>query len=404
MVEIKPLTGYRPTEEAIARFVTTAYDVIKKGSKVEYFFEENPDSLYHVILGDKPIKKFNEFKRKHIIIPDENCLLVYQQLDENNGIIRIGLLAAAEASDYSKGEIIDHEEVNMDKVYERLELLRKTGYSFEPGMFLTKSHITPILEEIVEKHKPLYDFTSNFINKMESELHGTRHRIFRIEADSRYGVELTQLIKPEPLYIADYHHRYKSLLSYSDELKKQLYSLAYIAETIQFAKNGIQAYNRVINGTMKFKDIKDKLDLVEVSEFKTPPKHHFCIYWGGKSYLLRANHIPDNPQDVIDRLDCSILEREFYQLIGIKNEMTKNPEHFDYYPEFQLPIMKSLVDSGKFDIAVALHQVSLQDVLDVANARLLANAKHSADKKLSMPSKSTYFAPKVVSGTFILKH
>jgi len=99
----------------------------------------------------------------------------------------------------------------------------------------------------------------------------------------------------------------------------------------------------------------------------------------------------------VDRLDCSILEKELYPHLGITHDMILNQAHFDYYPESDLESMKEVVDRGKYDIAVALHPVSLDELMEVADAGL-------KDLDTVMPAKSTFFSPKILSGIFLYKH
>ena len=59
--------------------------------------------------------------------------------------------------------------------------------------------------------------------------------------------------------------------------------------------------------------------------------------------------------------------------------------------------MKDCVDSGKYDLAVALAPVSITELIAVADAGI-------QDPQIVMPEKSTFFAPKILSGIFIYKH
>jgi uncharacterized protein (DUF1015 family) len=102
------------------------------------------------------------------------------------------------------------------------------------------------------------------------------------------------------------------------------------------------------------------------------------------------------PEDVVGRLDCSILERELYPRLGLTRAMTADDRYFDYYPESELDKMKGRVDSGEYDVAVALHPISIAELMAVADAGL-------HDPALVMPEKSTFFAPKILSGIFIQK-
>src|SRR5690606_21623248 len=124
------------------------------------------------------------------------------------------------------------------------------------------------------------------------------------------------------------------------------------------------------------------------------PKHHVSLYTREGAFLLKAQ---DVPADVVGGLDCSILERELYPHLGVEHSMILKQEHFDYYPEWDLATMKALVDEGKYDLAVALHPVSIDELIAVADAGM-------NNPEIVMPEKSTFFAPKILSGIILYKH
>jgi uncharacterized protein (DUF1015 family) len=99
----------------------------------------------------------------------------------------------------------------------------------------------------------------------------------------------------------------------------------------------------------------------------------------------------------VGRLDCSILEKELYPALGVDHSMILQKKHFDYYPESDLETMKALVDKGEYDLAVALCPVSIDELMAVANAGL-------KNSDIVMPEKSTFFAPKILSGLVLYKH
>jgi uncharacterized protein (DUF1015 family) len=380
MVEIIGLTGLRPTQATIGEVTAPPYDVIRPGSPLESWLRAVPNSLYHVTLGPEPAATLGRLIDRGVLQQDdEPCFYVYEQ--QYGDETRTGVLVAARVSDYSRGEIIRHERTFDDKVKGRLELTRTTGYFLEPVFVLTRAAIGPALEEAKARSAPTYQFVSDF--GAASELHEIGNRVFRLKAASDIGLRLKESVGKGPLYIADGHHRYHAAL-----LGGQSYFLAYITDNAR-----IQAYNRVINGPIKFHSIIDELALRPVSEFKTPAKHQFALYSKGQSYLLDAVHVPE---DVVARLDCSILERELYPKLGLTHTMTADGRYFDYYPESELDRMKERVDSGEFDVAVGLHPVSIAELMAVADAGLHAPTP-------VMPEKSTFFAPKILSGIFIQK-
>ncbi len=380
MVEIIGLTGLRPTQATIGAVTAPPYDVIRPGSPLEFWLRAVPNSLYHVTLGTEPAATLGRLIDQGILQhDDEPCFYVYEQ--KYGAEARTGVLVAARVSDYRQGEIIRHERTFDDKVKGRLELTRTTGYFLEPVFVLTQAAIGPVLEEAKARAEPTYQFVSDF--GAASGLHGISNRVFRLKAAGETGVRLKELIGRGPLYIADGHHRYHAAL-----LGGQTHFLAYITDNAK-----IQAYNRVINGPIRFGSMMNELALRATPEFKTPAKHRFALYSNGRSYLLDAARVPE---DVVGRLDCSILERELYPRLGLTHAMTADGRYFDYYPESELDRMKERVDSGEFDVAVALHPISIAELMAVADAGL-------RDPALVMPEKSTFFAPKILSGIFIQK-
>jgi uncharacterized protein (DUF1015 family) len=381
VAEIRGLHGLRPSSEAALRLTTPPYDVIKEGSPLESLLRENPLSFYHVTLGSSPAEALASLQAKGALIHDaESCFYVYEQIWK--GGERIGFFAAVEVSPYSEGQIVRHEKTFDEKVKGRIAVTRSTGYTLEPIFLLTRSSIGALLEKARRDETPLYEFISDFGGY--NDLHGIKTRVFRIPEASEIGTALRKAVGRNPLYIADGHHRYHAAL-----LGGQTHAMAYIVEDAR-----ILAYNRVIRGAVPFARARPNLELSPAPDFATPPKRHFCLYSREGTFLLAAKQVPE---DVVGRLDCSILERELYSHLGVDHSMILKKEHFDFYPEWDLATMKSLVDRGEYDIAVALHPVSIGELMAVADAGL----KNPA---IVMPEKSTFFAPKILSGLILYKH
>lgn len=381
MADIAGLQGLRAAKNKAEALATPPYDVIKEGSALEGLLSSNPDSFFHVTLGPNPAQALADLQARGVLIPDaEPCFYVYEQ--KWPGGDRIGFFAAVAVSAYAEGNIVRHEKTFDEKVKGRLKVTNDTGYTLEPIFLLTKSPIQPILEKIRAEFPVEYDIQSDF--KGWNDLHGIASRFFRVPESSPQGQQLKKIVAENPLYIADGHHRYHAAL-----LNGQTHAMAYIVE-----KARILAYNRVINGNRKFKDIMGSLQLKPTARFQSPDKHAFCLYSKEGCFTLPAKNVP---ADVVGKLDCSILEKELYPLLGVEHSMILQKKHFDYYPESDLETMKGLVDKGEYDLAVALCPVSIGELMDVANAGL-------KNSEIVMPEKSTFFAPKILSGLVLYKH
>jgi len=381
MVATIGLTGLRPDPARVSRIASPPYDVIKPGTPLEKLLNEEPSSLFHIILGDDPAAAMDRLVADGSLVEDdEPAYYVYEQTWQ--GGRRTGVFVAAEVSPYGAKQIIRHEKTFDSKVKGRIAMRRATGLHIGPVFVLTRAPIASALEVAKRESDPIYDFTSTFGGF--SELEGIQNKVWRVLEESETGRALQAALDTEPLYIADGHHRYHASL-----LNEQTYSLCYVTEEAV-----IQAYNRVINGVRPFAEIAGDLPLKPVESFRTPPKHRFCIYTKDGCFELEAQHVPD---DVVGRLDCAILERELYPKLGLTHDMIIDPNHFDYYSESALDEMKAAVDRGDYDIAIALHPVSLDDLMAVADAGL-------EDSDIVMPEKSTFFQPKILSGLSLYRY
>jgi uncharacterized protein (DUF1015 family) len=375
MVATIGLTGLRPDPSRVSAIASPPYDVIKPGTALEKLLEREPRSLFHIILGPEPAAARDRLLADGSLLQDaEPAYYVYEQTWEDGR--RTGVFAAAEVSPYESKQIIRHEKTFDAKVKGRIAMRRATGLHIGPVFVLTRAPIASILDQAKRETDPIYDFTSSFGGF--SELEGIENKVWRVPEASETGRALQAALATEPLYIADGHHRYHASL-----LNEQTHFLCYVTEEAV-----IQAYNRVINGVRPFSEIAGDLPLRPVDSFRTPKKHSFCIYTQNGCFELDAQEVPD---DVVGRLDCAILERELYPRLGLTHDMVVDPAHFDYYSESALDEMKAAVDRGDYDMAIALHPVSLDELMAVADAGL-------EDPEVVMPEKSTFFQPKILSG------
>ena len=381
MVATIGLTGLRPEPSRASDIASPPYDVIKAGTPLEALLADRTDSLYHLILGSDPAGARDRMLGEGaLLVDDEPSYYVYEQTWE--GGQRTGVFAAAEVSPYEAKQVIRHEKTFDDKVRGRIAMRRATGLHIGPVFVLTRASIASALDEAKAETIPIYDFVSDFGGF--SELEGIENKVWRVPERSDAGQAIRAALATSPLYIADGHHRYHASL-----LNEQSHFLCYVTEEAV-----IQAYNRVINGVRPFAEVANELALRPVADFQTPRKHSFCIYTKNGCWELDAQEVPD---DVVGRLDCAILERELYPKLGLTHGMIADPNHFDYYSESALDEMKAAVDRGDYDMAVALHPVSLDELMAVADAGL-------EDPEIVMPEKSTFFQPKVLSGLILLRY
>ena len=314
-------------------------------------------------------------------MPPRSTSTSSQETERGARTTRTGVLLAVAATDYADGQVIRHEKTFDDKVQGRIALADQTGLTTGPVFFLTRAPLQGVLEA-AKASAPLYDFAADF--GPGTDLSGVHSRVWRLGADERAGRAICEALEPDPLYIADGHHRYHAAIR-----RGQSHVLAYVTDEAR-----ILAYDRVVTGTVPWVDARASLSLTPVARFETPPKHVFAIYTRDAAFHLPARVVPSDP---VGRLDCAILERELYPALGLTHDHVVDPAHFDYFPETQLAEMKALVDAGHHELAVALHPVTVDELIAVADAGL-------REPDVVMPEKSTYFSPKILTGLFVYRH
>ncbi len=204
-------------------------------------------------------------------------------------------------------------------------------------------------------------------------------------------------------YVADGHHRSASAYRVWEKLKKENpnhtgteeynYFLAVIFPHDQLY---IYDYNRLVkdlnNLTIEefLNKVKDKFYIKENYNERAPKKvHQFGMYLDKKWYLLEAKEDSFDKNDVLKRLDVSILQENLLStILGIDDPKT-NPRISFVGGVLGMDELEKRVNSGKYFIAFSLYPTKMEDVMNVADAGL------------TMPPKSTWFEPKLRSGLIL---
>jgi uncharacterized protein (DUF1015 family) len=138
-------------------------------------------------------------------------LYVYQQEYEVEGAkhTRKGFLARVRLEPFGTGRIYPHEETMSGPKEDRLRLMRATGMNLSPvfGLYPDDAgEAQSLLDEAVRRRLPL-EATDHL---------GTVSRLWPV-TDQHLVSQVTGLMGPKPVFIADGHHRYETSLRYLDE-------------------------------------------------------------------------------------------------------------------------------------------------------------------------------------------
>jgi len=407
MAKIKPFKGYLPPPEIANKVSSPPYDTLSSDEAREMVYD-NSDSFLRIIKPEidysSDIETESEALHYHAA---ENLQAFIKsgrlQKDKNNSFYiyqismgqhtQTGVIAAVSVQEYNEGLIKKHEFTRPEKEDNRTRHFEVTSANTGPVLltFRNNGHFQDQLPDI-SKLGPDITFQAD---------DGTNHSLWKIA--SLTNIEsLIQYFESIPaLYIADGHHRAASasrlqkirqdnnLQHQGNESYNYFLSVIFPHDEMQ-----IQGYNRLVKDLAGLSDdrflelIKTNFIIKELTNIQAPNERHtFSMYLNGKWYWLNAKNkiISDNP---VARLDASILQDHLLSpILKIDNPRTNN--RIDFVGGIRG--LEELERRCSLDakVAFALHPVSIDDLLTVADADKI------------MPPKSTWFEPKLRSGLVV---
>jgi uncharacterized protein (DUF1015 family) len=236
---------------------------------------------------------------------------------------------------------------------------------------------------------------------------GTVHRLWRVEDPSVHAAVTAELEEAE-LLIADGHHRYETARVYRDEVPgdgPQNYTLMALTG---LDDPGLTVFptHRLLSGLAGDADLRDHLErgINEAFEVEETDLDGLdpdgregpgCFgYFDGRSgrYLRLAlrdpaslNRLMEGRSEAYRRLDAAILEKVVFQeILGMSEADVEAKRGLGYSKGISSAL--EMVDSGSYQAAFILRATPVDQVREVAAAGE------------TMPPKSTYFFPKLLSG------
>jgi uncharacterized protein (DUF1015 family) len=350
VAEVKPFRALRYDERAagpLASLIAPPYDVISPEERLDYL-ARSPYNVVHLTLPDSPEeagRAFTDWLRDGVLAEDgEAAWVLSQRYVGPDGVERTrnGILVALRLEPYDRRVVLPHERTHAGPKEGRLRLLRATRTELEPIFLL---HEGPPVE--LPSREP------------DVEVDGTR---------------LWQLDGPLPefgqLLIADGHHRYETALAFHEEdgTEASAYMLVALVSTHE---DGLTIFP-----THRLAERLDPSNTVLRGLELGPADPRGLLEEIERRPADRAAVVVVTPEGAAvaegDGLDAELVER-----LGPQGEITYTP-----YVDKAL----AAVAEGEAAAAFLLRPPALEQVWAVARAGR------------TMPQKSTYFYPKLVSG------
>jgi uncharacterized protein (DUF1015 family) len=402
-LKIQAFRALRPAPRNVDEVASVPYDTINTDEARE-LAAGKPSSFLHVIRPEidlppecdvhdaavyaKAAENFQRFQDSGVLLREEApCLYLYRQ--QMGAHIQCGVVACCHVDAYDQNRILKHEKTRQDKEDDRTLHVKALRANAGP-IFLTyrDSETIDSLVEGVESQESLYHIESP---------DGVIHTVWRIAEDSEFRAAFDAV---PCAYIADGHHRSAAAARTAREFGaanpnhtgQEEYNW-FLSVLFPSSQLQILPYNRSVHD---LNGLTDAAFLVEVrrqfrvSDLVEPvPAEacHACMYLGGKWYGLSWD-APDGG-DPVSALDVSYVQDNLLApVLGIEDPRTS--ERISFVGGIRgTDELERLVDSGQGAVAFSMHPVSVDQVMDIADADRI------------MPPKSTWFEPKLRSGLLV---
>jgi uncharacterized protein (DUF1015 family) len=421
-MEVSPFRGIRYNQRIVgdlAQVICPPYDVITPEQKRLYYKKSD----YNAIRLEFPEPTGDRYQRAAITLQQwlKHGILQYDSVSsfylhdhrfEYSGekMVRRGLIARVKLEPWGSG-IYPHEETSSKAKSDRLQLMQACRANFSPLFSLyhdSERKVAPILSHVAQK-KPLMLLQAERSNLPDSN---EAHTLWAI-TDPAIKRELSQFLSSQPIYIADGHHRYETALTYQQERAQEQSNSCKLSadgfhyvmmELVEFSEPGLLVLplHRLVRGIASsiLVGLGDQLRNFFVLE-SIPLKADSChlpsdsclgilgLQPGSLVVLRRRRDIsleammPGNRSQAYREFGVSILNHI------ILDAVLSEAKDLDVAYTVDLKEAHQQIKKGKYQLAFLLNPPQPEMVKAVADAQ---------DR---MPSKSTYFYPKLPAGLII---
>ncbi|MEX1274524.1 MAG: DUF1015 domain-containing protein [Bacteroidota bacterium] len=421
MAEIQPFRGvlYDQSKVHLDDVVAPPYDVIAPEQQ-EKLYERNEYNVVRLILGREEDRyasaalHLGEWLERGVLVRDARPALyiLTQSFTGSNGktIVRKGFVALCRLEEFDKKIVLPHEKTLAKPREDRLKLFQSTHTNLSQIFSLY-----PDSEKAIDRVLNGYQDTEPLIDVMFEEV---QNRVWRLD-DAEKIRQVQDLMKRNQVLIADGHHRYETALAYRDAMREknprhtgeELYNYVMMFFA-NIDDEGLVIYptHRIVHSLTGFdsrsflgqleqhfilREFKETDGLLKALNSSSVRSLGFKIKGEPVAYLctlkptnLASQIVPDDIPVELKELDVTLLHSVvFRDLLGISVEAQEQKRNIDYVRKAEDAV--AAVESGKAQIACLMNPTRIEEVRAVAKAGY------------TMPQKSTYFFPKLVSGLVI---
>ncbi len=420
MVMLRPFRPLRYNPEVVgdlAAVVAPPYDVISAAHR-EALHQRDLHNVIRLILSQEPDpydsagQLLQAWRRERVLAREARPALCFYvedfRLPSGEQRHREGIIGVVRLEPFSSGHIRPHERTLARAKEDRMRLLRACRTNLSPlfGLFADRLQVLDPAKEAAGKRAPDIDIKDDA---------NVRHRLWLL-TDPAVITAIGAPLAEESVVIADGHHRYETALAYAEQRRAQgdrdpeaaqNFVMMYVT-SMEHPGLVILPTHRVLSGAVRI-DVPQFLRELQrhfrVARFprsapaqfraalrEPPHQARFGVVLAGHDELLVATASDPAVADayashldpVVRHLDVTILDSVILRgLIGIDCTAAAQDGRLTYTHDDEVAL--SAVAKG----AQATFLMNPPDIADVQAACLAGQ---------TMPEKSTYFYPKLLTG------
>ena len=428
MADIRGFRGirYKSSEKDLSRKFAPPYDVIDEKHRETLLRSDDKNCVQLILpeggvgskyktanetlknwLEDGTLKRDLEVSiyRVHQIYTHEAC--------GSAPVTRKGFIAAVKLHDFDEKIVRRHELTLKGPKIDRLNLWKETDCHLSQifSLYRDKERIIDELFLDIEKSAPDFEGTTD---------DGTHHKCWCV-SDSSLLKQVSGHLRGKPLYIADGHHRYETMLALRNLKREAKPSLEDDAHEygMMFLSNVddpglvVLPTHRLIHGVSGLDQKAFKKELEEAFDvsvykrndsslealrlkIKEESKHgpsFGCVFPKQNDVLIASLKKGSDlkkcglgDEEVLYALDVHVLHTLVLEkILGIDKKAQEAKTNIYYIRKLGDALNRT--DDGEGQVCFIMNDSPVQQMVDVS------------DKGLVMPQKSTFFYPKVATGT-----
>jgi uncharacterized protein (DUF1015 family) len=401
MFNIQPFQAVRPVRNKVCIVPSKPYESYTH-SEVNRILKSNPYSFLNIIASHyirrlpkekrfKAIRKqYEKFKKRGVYIQDYLPFFYVMRVTDEGGNMFTGIVGLINIEDYKEGKILRHENILTRRVNAFSEYLSHVHIQADPVLltYAPQQDINFLMNKTMGQ-VPEYEFSTT---------DGTVFEVWLISDFDDIKKVQKHLGHLRRMYIADGHHRVESTLRMQEEMKKNNpyhtgneaynYLLSYF---ISFDQLKIYPFHRGLkdlNGMeadVFLKRLSEKFDVKRLDKFIEPDAHSMILYTGDAYYQVK---IPKKYFDENNNIVGILNDEIFKGILKMKDpSKTQKIKYLQGKPGLKCVLRK--IKESECCITFFLPPLSFNDI------------KSIADEQKTLPPKSTYIDPKLLTGLFV---